>query len=99
MFRSRRQTQRVYDLLAYAVLIGAFSFAVFPILWTLLTSLKPNADIVTDQIQYLPLRPTFQNYTTLWSQAGFPVMFLNSAVVTVLTVTVCLVVGISGADR
>ena len=44
----------------------------FPILWTLLTSLKPNADIVTAEIQYLPLRPTLQNYATLWGQAGFP---------------------------
>jgi multiple sugar transport system permease protein len=94
---SRRQTQRLYDGLAYMVLIGAFCFAVFPILWTLLTSLKPNADIVTAEIQYIPLRPTFQNYTTLWSQAGFPTMFFNSAVVTALTVLVCLAVGISGA--
>jgi multiple sugar transport system permease protein len=97
VIRSRRQTQRLYDIVAYVVLAGAFSFAVFPILWTLLTSLKPDADIVTAQIQYIPLHPTFQNYTTLWSQAGFPVMFLNSAVVTVLTVAVCLAVGISGA--
>ncbi len=97
MIRSRRQTQRLYDVLAYVVLIGAFSFAVLPILWTLLTSLKSNADIVTAEIQYIPLRPNFQNYATLWAQAGFPTMFFNSAVVTVLTVLVCLVVGITGA--
>lgn len=97
MIRSRRQTQRLYDALAYVVLIGAFTFAVFPILWTLLTSVKPNADIVTAEIQYIPLRPTFQNYTTLWAQAGFPTMFLNSAIVTALTVLVCLLVGITGA--
>ena len=47
MLRSRRQTQRMYDIIAYAVLIAAFTFAIFPILWTLLTSLKSNADIVT----------------------------------------------------
>src|SRR3984893_9508535 len=97
MLRSRRQTQRLYDVLAYVVLLGAFAFAVFPILWTLLTSLKPNADIVTAEIQYLPLRPTLQNYVTLWGQAGFPVMFVNSTIVTALTVLVCLAVGITGA--
>jgi multiple sugar transport system permease protein len=94
---SRSRSRRLYDTLAYAVLIGAFVFAAFPIVWTLLTSLKANADIVTDQIQYIPLRPTLQNYATLWAQAGFPTMFLNSAIVTVLTVVVCLAVGISGA--
>lgn len=97
VLRSRQQTQRLYDVLAYAILIGAFTFAVFPILWTLLTSLKANADIVTADIQYIPLRPSFENYSTLWAQAGFPAMFFNSAVVTTLTVLVCLAVGVSGA--
>jgi len=87
----------MYDIIAYAVIIGAFIFAVFPIVWTLLTSLKANADILTSDIQYIPLRPTLENYSTLWAQAGFPTMFLNSAIVTVLTVIVCLTIGISGA--
>jgi multiple sugar transport system permease protein len=89
--------QRVYDTLAYGVLVAVFAFAVFPILWTLFTSLKPNADIITTEIQYLPLHPSFQNYATLWAQAGFAAMFFNSTVVTALTVVVCLAVGISGA--
>ena len=38
-----------------------------------------------------------QNYATLWGQAGFPTMFLNSAIVTGLTVLACLAVGITGA--
>ncbi|HYW90359.1 MAG TPA: carbohydrate ABC transporter permease [Chloroflexota bacterium] len=97
MSRSRRQTQRLYDALAYVILICAFTFAVFPIVWTLLTSLKSNADIVTADIQYLPLHPTFQNYVSLWEQAGFPAMFLNSAIVTLLTVMACLIVGVTGA--
>jgi len=95
--RSRRRTQQLYDALAYVILICAFVFAVFPIAWTLLTSLKTNADIVTTDIQYLPLHPTFQNYVSLWEQAGFPAMFLNSAIVMLLTVLACLVVGVTGA--
>jgi multiple sugar transport system permease protein len=87
----------MYDTLAYAMIIGAFVFAVFPILWTLLTSLKANADIVTANIQYIPLHPTLDNYRTLWAQAGFPAMFFNSTVVTTLTVLVCLCVGVTGA--
>jgi multiple sugar transport system permease protein len=82
---------------AYAVLICAFTFAVFPIVWTLLTSLKSNADIVTADIQYIPLHPTLQNYASLWAQAGFPAMFLNSAIVTTMTVITCLIVGVTGA--
>jgi multiple sugar transport system permease protein len=95
--RSRAQTRRFYDAVAYVVLIAAFFFAVFPILWTLLTSLKSNADIVTTQIQYLPIRPSFENYAALWAQAGFTAMFFNSTVVTILTVLICLSVGVTGA--
>jgi multiple sugar transport system permease protein len=95
--RSRAQTRRFYDAVAYVVLIAAFTFAVLPIIWTLLTSLKSNADIVTTEIQYLPFRPTFENYATLWAQAGFTAMFFNSTVVTILTVLICLSVGITGA--
>jgi multiple sugar transport system permease protein len=94
---SRSRTQGVYDLLAYTILIGAFLFAVFPIVWDLLTSLKPNTDIVAAEIQYVPLHPTLQNYSALWAQAGFPSMFFNSTVVTTLTVLACLAVGITGA--
>jgi multiple sugar transport system permease protein len=97
MLSSRRQRQRLYDGLAYVVLIGAFTFAVFPIVWTLLTSLKPSADIITSQIQYIPSHPTLENYVTLWGQAGFVRMFVNSATVTVLTVLICLTVGTTGA--
>jgi multiple sugar transport system permease protein len=94
---TRHQTQRAFDALAYVVVLVAFTFAVFPILWTALTSLKPNADIVTADIQYIPRHPTFENYSALWAQAGFPAMFFNSAVVTTLTVVVCLFVGATGA--
>lgn len=75
MIRSRRQSQRLYDALAYLVLICAFTFAVFPIVWTLLTSLKSNADIVTADLQYIPLHPTLQNYVSLWDRLGFPPCF------------------------
>ncbi|MBV9170521.1 MAG: carbohydrate ABC transporter permease [Chloroflexi bacterium] len=97
MSLTRHQTRRLYDVLAYCVLVAAFVFAVFPIVWTLATSLKPSADIVTAQIQYVPLHPTFDNYISLWGQAGFVTMFFNSTVVTTLTVIVCLAVGTCGA--
>jgi multiple sugar transport system permease protein len=95
--RSRHTTQRFYNAVAYAVVVSAFAFAVSPIVWTLLTSLKANVDIVTTDIQYIPLHPTLENYTTLWAQAGFPAMFVNSGVVTTLTVLLCLVAGVTGA--
>jgi len=97
MIRSHRRRQRAYDVFAYLVMIGVAFFAAFPIIWTFLTSLKDEADIVTTHMQYLPLRPTLQNYITLWGRSGFTTLFINSAIVTALTVIICLSIGICGA--
>ena len=82
MFNSRRRTNAIFDLLTWAIVGLVVAFSVFPLLWTLLTSLKLEQDIVTRTLQYIPRRLTFQNYLTLWRQSGFPNLVLNSVVVT-----------------
>jgi multiple sugar transport system permease protein len=72
-------------------------FALFPLAWTLLTSLKIEEDIITRTIQYFPRHATFDNYTTLWRRSGFPHLIANSAIVTVTTTAVCLLFGVLAA--
>jgi multiple sugar transport system permease protein len=95
--RSRRGRRRAGDALASAVLLLVLAFTLFPLAWTALTSLKREQDIVTSQMQYLPRRPTLDNYVTLLGRSGYLTMFLNSAVTTVLTVLLCLSVGVLAA--
>ena len=80
-------------MLATVIIIGALVFALFPVLWTGLTSLKRESDVVTNDLQYIPRNPTLENYTTLFNRSGYATMFRNSAIVTVLTVVMCLLVG------
>ena len=94
---SHKAMQRIYDGIAYGILALVGVFALFPIIWTFLTSLKLNEDVVTAQLQYIPKNPTFANYLDLWSRRSFLTLFTNSAIVTVITVTICLVVGASAA--
>ena len=68
-------------------------FGFFPVVWTALTSLKSEKDVVTNQLQYVPRNPTLDNYDTLINRSGYPTMFQNSGIVTVLTVIMCLIVG------
>src|SRR5215207_2429407 len=93
IFRSQRRINRTMDAVAYAIVGVITVFAFFPLAWTLLTSFKLEEDIVTERMQYIPDAVTFDNYTTLWQRSGFPRLMTNSAVVTVLTVVICMIFG------
>ncbi len=93
MFSDIRRTKRFFDLLSAVILIVVALFAVFPIVWTFLTSLKVEADIVTSTMRYIPERITFDNYVALWQRSGFPQLVTNSLIVTSLTLVICMTIG------
>ena len=93
MPRSQRHLDRVFDAITAILVLGIVSFCLFPLLWTLLTSLKLEQDIVTPTLQYLPRTITFDNYVTLWQQSSFPTLVANSVVVTSMTGIICLTIG------
>lgn len=93
MFASQRRTNRFLDGATYAVLLSVVVFALAPILWTVLTSFKPERDIVSPVLQYLPQNFTLENYETLWRRSGFPKLIANSAVTSVITMVICLLFG------
>jgi multiple sugar transport system permease protein len=90
---SQRWTERVYDTLSTAIILFVVVFAIFPVAWTALTSFKREQDVVTNEMQYLPRNPTLENYETLLGRSGYGQMFRNSAIVTSLTVALCLLTG------
>ena len=89
----RAARARLGRWLAGGLLWSIVVFAIFPILWALLISLKPEEDIVTATLQYIPHRITFENYVAIWSRSNFPTLITNSIVVTSITVTLCVVIG------
>lgn len=93
MFSDLRRTKRFFDLLSAIILISVAIFALFPLIWTFLTSLKVESDIVTSTMQYLPQRITFDNYVALWERSGFPQLVTNSIVVTTFTLLICMSIG------
>lgn len=80
-------------LAAYAIAIGFAVFAAFPLLWTLITSLKFEKDIITRTIRLLPDPPTLHNYAAIWTQSNLPTLMVNSAVTTLFTVLICVSAG------
>ena len=90
---TRSRSKLVWDILSYALLLLLAFVCIAPILWTFLTSIKLEDDIVTRTMVYFPSRFTFENYVKLWNQSGYPVLVLNSLIVTSTTVLICLLTG------
>ena len=90
---TRSNSKLIWDVASYAIIVLLAAICTFPIIWTFLTSVKVDDDIITSTLVYLPTRFTFQHYVSLWNQSSYPLLVLNSLMVTSMTVTICLVTG------
>ncbi len=68
-------------------------FFLGPILWQLLTSFKVNEDISTVPNVYFPTRITAKHYLELFSRRPFILYIFNSALVSIVSTVLCLVLG------
>jgi putative chitobiose transport system permease protein len=85
--RSSQPTKWVQQLLAYAVLIAIAIVMLLPLLWLTSTALKsPSENIFQFPPQLLPAHPTLQNFVRVWESQPFGRYFVNSLLVSVLTV-------------
>lgn len=75
----------------YGVLIAIAVIMVFPMLWLVSTSLKgPEENLLAVPPRLIPQSPTLANYGEVWRTNPFGQYFLNSTVVSVLTVVINL---------
>jgi len=85
------------DIGEYVGFYGAIALlclvSFFPIIWILLTSVKPSAEIIQFPVQYLPETVTLENYRIAFGQAPFLTYLFNSFVVATGTAIVCVVLG------
>ena len=74
-------------MLKHVFLIAASFVMIYPLLWMVASSLKPNNEIF-GQLGLIPSDPQWSNYTSGWNAlpVSFTNFFWNSAVVTVLSV-------------
>jgi multiple sugar transport system permease protein len=93
MALNRTASKRVWDIASYAVMTALAILCIGPLVWTFITSLKVETDIVTREMVYVPTQITLDSYVRLWNQSGYPVLVFNSVVVTGLTVLICLLTG------
>lgn len=80
-------------LIKYIVLILFAIIQIFPLIWTLLFSFKTNKDIVLNGALSFPKKWMFSNYYEAWVKGHIQEYFLNSVVVTTVTLLVVLILG------
>ena len=74
--------------LLYLPMILILIFVLFPLYWTVRTSLMHEGDIVTLPIRYLPNPATIMNFIEAWDAVGFDMYFRNSIYVAVVCVVI-----------
>jgi arabinogalactan oligomer/maltooligosaccharide transport system permease protein len=83
--------QPIWEKVAtHAILIFACLIAIFPILWVVSTSFKNRFDVLSTEIELIPLEPTLENYEQLFNPASatggyFWNWFGNSLLIAVVT--------------
>ena len=95
---SQQTKARVKRIFAYYVPLTVFMvFLLLPILWTVLTSLKPSNEIITLELRYLPVEPTLEHYRNLFETLPFLAYFRNSMIVASGAAVVSLLLSTSAA--
>jgi trehalose/maltose transport system permease protein len=85
---------RVLSRLAFAVLVAALLvFLLFPFVWALVSSLKPNEELFVTPVRYLPEHLTLEHYREVMANGDFQIALLNSAIVAVSVTLLSLVLG------
>ncbi|MEK4235926.1 MULTISPECIES: carbohydrate ABC transporter permease [unclassified Paenibacillus] len=69
----------------------------YPVLWTFLTSLKDNQQVMLGKPWDFPSIFRFENYSNVWSRANFGDYFLNSIIVTVASTLLSLIMAATTA--
>ena len=81
----------------YAFLTAVAAAVVFPLVWMLVTSFKPEKEIYTYPITILPHRLTLDNFLYVFTRlAGFQRFFINSVAVTGISALLILVLSALG---
>ena len=88
---------RLGPLCLYLAALGLCAQAILPLLWMLSTSLKPPREVLATPPTLIPAAPTLENFSRLLAQSAFITYFLNSVVVSGLTVLLTMAVGAVGA--
>jgi ABC-type glycerol-3-phosphate transport system permease component len=81
------------DIATYVILLVSVFFALFPVYWTFLTSLKTRRDSFAVPPKFFGFDATFDNYTKLFADPTFMRVYANTILVTVQSTALVVILG------
>jgi ABC-type glycerol-3-phosphate transport system permease component len=81
----------------YVAMVAIAIFALFPVYWVVITSLKPRSEIYTRTPDFWPSDPQWDQYPRVLGEGHVGRALLNSLIVAGATTVICLVVGAMAA--
>jgi multiple sugar transport system permease protein len=91
--RSRKTTGTLQQVIFYILIALFILFCTLPFIWTIITSLKSEAEIFTTPIKYWPNPVDWVNYNKIFHLTRFTRSLLNSAIVASSATIISLVIG------
>ena len=81
----------------YFAMIAISTFALFPVYWVVITSLKPRSEIYTRTPDLWPSNPQWSEYPRVLGEGHVGRALLNSLIVAGATMVICVIVGAMAA--
>lgn len=91
------QASRLRIALASVATWAIVLLAIFPLIWMVLTSIKPQSELFVYPVSILPQHVTFEHYRRLLEDTPFLQYFRNSVVLACATTALVMVVATLGA--
>jgi len=85
-----------YNVFRVFILILFLLFAILPLFWIFITSIKTGEELYSIPLVYWPKNPTFDAYTRLFTYSNFKQYFINSMSVTLSSSLVAMVLSVMG---
>lgn len=87
---SRHSLSLATRIALHVVMILVAAFVIFPFVWMLFTSIKPESDVVSYPPRLFPEAVTWENYIGIWTRVPFGLFFRNTVLFAGLTTAVSL---------
>lgn len=92
-----RRRERLINAFAYLALIGAIVIVFIPLIWMLSVSLRPNIEVMKMPPSWVPEVFTLDGYAKIFSNPRYLLVFLNTALVSLLVTAISLFLGAMAA--
>lgn len=87
-----KKGKRVGDIFCNVYLIVLAVFAVFPLLWLLVSSFKSSSEMLNNPTKILPIHWTLENFKTVLVTLNFTINIRNSVIIAAATTVVAIII-------